>query len=58
MDKLTLFERDCIIMRYDLNNKYGKNVPIEKIAKQFNTTSHYVNKALEHALATLKIYLS
>ena len=58
MDKLTRFERACIIMRYDLNNNYGKNVPIGKIAKDLNTTSHYVNKALKQAIETLRINLS
>ncbi len=58
MDKLTRFERACIIMRFDLNNKNGKNVPIEKIAKELNTTSHYVNKALKQAIETLRINLS
>lgn len=58
MDKLTRFERACVIMRYDLNNKYGKNVPIGKIAKELNTTSHYVNKALKQAIETLRINLS
>lgn len=58
MDKLTRFERACIIMRYDLNNNYGKNIPIGKIAKDLNTTSHYVNKALKQAIETLRINLS
>ena len=57
-DKLTRFEQSCLIMRFDLNNKYGKNVPIEKIAKQLNTTSHYVNKALKQAIETLRSNLS